>query len=1042
MGIVYRAFDSTLQRPVAVKIIVDSALSDSNRSILLNEAQSAAKLNHPNIVTIYDVVESTDEQGNRLDFIVMEYVQGKTLHEQPPENEVEKFTIIQQVCLALEHAHKRGVIHRDLKPENIMLVGKQVKLMDFGQARSQQAGNDQPEEYLAGSPAYISPEQVQGRPPDARSDLYSLGVVMYELFTGVLPFGGKSLIDMLSAHLYEEPQPPAKLQPGISLEVQNIILKLLEKTPEQRFQSAAELLAAWDEVEKAATNLPLRHNLPAELTSFIGRQAELSQIKDLLAGVYRLVSLTGSGGVGKTRLALRAAWEQLQNFPDGVWLVELASLSDAELLPQAVISALGLRVDIGISPQAALVAFLRQRRLLLVLDNCEHLIHAAIQLVEDLLRQCPSMKIIVSSREALGVAGEAVFQVPSLAVPAPDPKRDLPGMSAIELLQFDAVRLFTERAVEALPEFELTDQNKSAVVNICQRLDGIPLALELAAARVRVLDVFQIAGRLDDRFRLLTGGRRGALPRQQTLRALIDWSYDLLDAAEKAALQRLSVFSGGWVLGAAEAVCIDQSPPAGQAGADFVDLLTQLVNKSLVMQRRGPAGEPRYYLLETIRQYARDKLLDAGFMVETRACHFNYYYHFTLSAQDNLRGALQFEWLQRVNDELDNLRAALDWALTNDPEAGVKMAFHLRRYWSNQVPSTDGREWLGRLLDTPAMRKPSLTRVFGLVEYAFLSSYHAELVLAKTLADEALQIAHQLNDTLGIALALHAVGYVLCSQGYTELGGAHFLESLSFYMRLGNKVGMADVLFSLGTLADANHFSQATEDLEKALALARERNDLSLVIACLDSLGMAAFRAEEYETARQRLTEALSLLHQHNLPEQMADVTLHYLGELELYTGNYDQAQEYMERVMILLKNQGQGLWIYWATVKLGYVYLRKGDLSKAAASFAECLANFLSLGVKIGVVFTVEGIASLAVLEHEYQRAMTLYTWANMTRQELGDRRPPDEQRAVGSDIDKIRARLDTFAQAQAHTHGTRLSFEQAIDYALQVLKQFQSPV
>src|SRR5262245_27401277 len=363
------------------------------------------------------------------------------------------------------------------------------------------------------------------------------------------------------------------------------------------------------------------NNLPLQLTSFVGRARALAAVHDLL-GRARLLTLTGAGGCGKTRLALQAAAEAVDAHPDGVWFVDLAPLADAALLPAAVLAALGLQETPGRPAMAALVEHLRLRGLLLVVDNCEHLVDACARLVDALLRACPRLAVLATSREMLSVPGEAAWRVPSLALPdawAPTPAAD-------DLARYEAIALFVERARLVQSDFVLAAANADAVRQVCGRLDGIPLALELAAARVRVLPVEQIAARLDDRFRLLTGGSRTALRRQQTLKALVDWSYDLLSGAERAVLRRLAVFSGGWALGAGEAVCADD-PGAGPSDAvadvdraEVLDVLTALVDKSLV-QAEPRAGEERYRLLETIRQYAEDKLLDAGEAAAVRARH-------------------------------------------------------------------------------------------------------------------------------------------------------------------------------------------------------------------------------------------------------------------------------------------------------------------------------------------------------------------------------------------------------------------------------------
>jgi len=351
-----------------------------------------------------------------------------------------------------------------------------------------------------------------------------------------------------------------------------------------------------------ATLADPRHNLPRQLTPFIGREKEIKQVKDLLAG-NSMVTLTGSGGVGKTRLSIRVAEDLVNSFADGIWFVELASLTDPKLVVQTIALTLGLREEAGFSFQEALEFFLKSRQVLLALDNCEHLIEACARLADSLLRQCTRLKLLASSREALGVAGEIVFHVPSLSMPDPQEQAEL-----MKMTDYDAVRLFVERGKAVMPAFHITPESAQYILRICERLDGIPLALELAAARLNMLDTEQIASRLDNTFRLLVGGARTAVPRQQTLRATIDWSYQLLSEQERLLLRRLSVFVGGCSLEGVEAVCAGEGLEEGE----ILDLLTSLVNKSMVIADQMQGAKTRYHLLETVRQYAREKLFDVG----------------------------------------------------------------------------------------------------------------------------------------------------------------------------------------------------------------------------------------------------------------------------------------------------------------------------------------------------------------------------------------------------------------------------------------------
>jgi predicted ATPase len=462
-----------------------------------------------------------------------------------------------------------------------------------------------------------------------------------------------------------------------------------------------------------------RHNLPTSLSSFIGRERELTEVQARLTGA-RLVTLTGGGGCGKTRLAREVAWAVLDHYPDGVWLVELAALTDPALVPQTVAAVFGMREAPHVPIATALATSLQARRLLLVIDNCEHLLDACARLADALLRACPELRVLATSREALGITGELAWRVPSLPVPAPS---ELPPFA--ELQQNPAVRLFVERAAAIQPRFVLTEQNAQTVVQVCQRLDGIPLALELAAVRIEALTVDQLAARLDQRFRLLTGGSRTALPRQQTLRATLDWSYELLSDPERRLFCCLSVFAGGWTLEAAEAVC------AGQAiqPEDVVELLTRLVRKSLVAAEEGRDGTARYRLLETLRQYAHERLTEAGEAHTARERHASYY----LALAEEV-GPSMYEWavaaVDRLLTEHDNLRAAARWfGESNAVEPAVRLGGQLWGVWVFAGYLTEGRSQLRSLLALPSTERTPrdwarLAYSHGLVE-CFLEDYVA-----------------------------------------------------------------------------------------------------------------------------------------------------------------------------------------------------------------------------------------------------------------------------------------------------------------------------
>lgn len=435
----------------------------------------------------------------------------------------------------------------------------------------------------------------------------------------------------------------------------------------------------------------LPNNLTIQLTSFIGREREITEVKRVLGGT-RLVTLTGSGGAGKTRLALQVAADVVEAYPNGIWLAEFAPIADPTLVPKIVASALNVPEQPGHNMTETLTDSLRRKTLLLVLDNCEHLLTDCAELTTALLRACPQVRILTTSREALGVPGETLWRVPSLSLP------DAGQVPTVEdMVQCEAVRLFVDRAVATAPEFAITPKNASAIARICQRLDGIPLAIELAAARVKVLAVDQIAARLDDRFRLLTGGSRIAVPRQQTLRATMDWSYGLLLEKERAVFRQLSVFAGGWALEAAEAVCVGKRIKKHAV----LDLLAELVEKSLV-EMETQDGEARYRFLETIRQYSWEKLVESKEAAAVRTRHRDWYLALAERAESELHGPQQGVWLERLESEHDNLRAALRWSKTEEggAEAWLRLAGALHWFWNIRGHASEGRDWLEGALST------------------------------------------------------------------------------------------------------------------------------------------------------------------------------------------------------------------------------------------------------------------------------------------------------------------------------------------------------
>ncbi len=623
------------------------------------------------------------------------------------------------------------------------------------------------------------------------------------------------------------------------------------------------------------------HNLPIQLTSFIGRMREIAEVKGLLAAA-RLVTLTGSGGAGKTRLALQVAADVVEGYPDGVWLAEFAPIADPALVPKTVASALNVPEHPGRDMMETLVDALRPKALLLLLDNCEHLLAACRDLAAALLRKCPQLRILATSREGLGVPGETCWRVPSLSVP--EDLGHLPPSE--ELVLYDAVRLFVDRAVATTPGFTVTRENAPAVARVCHKLDGIPLAIELAAARVKVLAVEQIAARLDDRFRLLTGGSQIVLPRQQTLRAAIDWSYHLLSETERVLLRRVSVFAGGWTLEAAESVCAVGSVVA----ANILDLLTSLVDKSLVLAET-QHGEARYRLLETVRQYARDRVVEAGEEAEVRTRHRAWCVALAEQAGAELRGPRQGVWLERLEVEHDNLRAALAWG-RDDPGGAEAMLslpgalgwfWFLRGYWS------EAREWseeaLNRRCDAPRAIRP---RAYW--SASFFAWRVGDDERAKMLGEEGLAIARELGDKYHTVWLLVSLGIVAMRPLAYREAAERFEEAIRLAREAGDKWWVSTVLSNQGILARRQgDFDRATALHEEALILVREVGDTAWVGYTLRCLGIVTLQQGDCRRAEGFFKESLRLSRETGF-QWITTESLVGLAGVSNADGNYDRA--------------------------------------------------------------------------------------------------------------------------------------------------------
>lgn len=772
------------------------------------------------------------------------------------------------------------------------------------------------------------------------------------------------------------------------------------------------------------------NNLPVQLTTFIGREKEIAQVKQELLE-HRLVTLTGAGGTGKTRLSLQVAAELLDHFPHGIWLVELAPLTDPELIPRTILSTIGVNEQAGRASIELLKEYLHQKTSLIVLDNCEHLIEASARVTDILLSAAPDLKMLVSSREALGLKGELAYPVPSLSLPD---LRNLP--IAEQLSQYEAVRLFIDRASLISPHFVVDRDNAPFIAQICHRLDGIPLAIELAAARVKVLTVEQISSRLDDRFRLLTGGARTALPRQQTLRALIDWSYDILSENEQLLLRRLSVFAGSWTLETAEAVCSGD----GIESYDVLDLLSQLVNKSLVvvMERSGsrvksPSAQAplRYRMLETIRQYGREKLLEAGEGTTIRDHHFDYYLRTAERVLLEFFGPKELLWLVWLEDEWDNLRAAVEWSIETRPQAGLDLVNCLGSLFLGvQNHLMELQNWLLQLISHPANAARTDTRARGLLHWAWYANANYEShARTQTMIEEAVSIYQESGDRNGLA---HSYLAKALAAHTLEAGLAYFEKALTLLRETNDKVWTGFALLYFGWLIETQDYARKLASLEESLAIYRELGFVSGIIDVLKQLGALAIREGNFELAHVRLDEGLSILQKH--ASILGDsITMSYdLGDLAYYEGNYGLAQIYYESSLAWAREKYLSFPEAWANARLGYLYTRLGQGENARLYYREALLPYQKGNTRVGVLFTIEGFASLAVCEGQWERATKLFSWASTRREEGGELRPPVEQASIERDLEIIKSALSEAEFTKFSAEGRAMTMEQAIAFSL----------
>jgi predicted ATPase/class 3 adenylate cyclase len=823
-------------------------------------------------------------------------------------------------------------------------------------------------------------------------------------------WGGQTLISHSTEALIRQSLPPGMNLLDLG---EHRLKDLLE--PEHLFQIVHPDLLQGFAPLRTLSALP--NNLPLQLTSFIGREGEIVEVERLLSA-QRLVTLTGIGGVGKTRLALQVAAEVLETFPDGVWLVELDALSDDGLLPQAVATALGVREEPGRTLRETVLAALRSRTLLLVLDNCEHMIDACAHFVHTVLEDSPGVRILATSREPLRVPGEIVRLVPALSLPDHE---DLP---VEQLGDYEAVRLFVERAVLVRPQFVLTPENAAAVAWIVGQLAGVPLAIELAAARLKALSVSEVSARLADAFRLLTGGARTALPRHQTLRAAIDWSHDQLSEDERTALRRVAGFRGSFSLDAAAAVCGEEFQALTVA-----DLLGSLTEKSLVLtDARGEVS--RYRLLEIMRQYGQAKAEASGEWASILDRHLAFFLDVARRAAAEMRGLQEQRWLERLDLDHDNLSAALEHAhLRGQAEPLLELAASLEQFWQVRGYWSEGRQWLETTLAVEGAA-PTPLRARALGALANLAYSQADFDRAIEFGTQALAAYRVLADPHGMARSLGTLGNIAYHRGDYGTASAQHAQSLEEARRAGARYESAAALLNLAIIADhQGEFPRATALSLESLQLFREEHEARGTAGALNLLGVLASDQGDHARAGEYFRESLSISREIGDKRGIA-AGLNSLAQVAGARGDFSTARELYEQSLGIRRSLGQVWGVADTLTNLGELAYHSGDMPGAIAFFQESLRLRRSLGDKAGVARCMEGLALVAPTPVV---AVRLLGAASKLRGDLGHPAPPSIAGDHDKYLDSLRTAIDG-AFLRVWSDAQALTLDEAVDEALSI--------
>lgn len=998
MGEVYRATDTRLGRTVAIKVL-PGHLSQKveQRQRLEQEARTISKLAHPNVCTLHDIGH---HEG--VDFLVLEFVEGKTLRELMTDGTLSMRKVVDiavQIAEGLAQAHEAGIVHRDLKPENLMVSNGIVKILDFGLAKLEvveESDSNSTDIFesnpgvLMGTIQYMSPEQARGESLDYRSDQFSFGLVLYEMATGKRAFKRNTTSEALLAINAAEPEAIGALNPEAPPPLCWVVERCLAKDPEKRYTSTRDMARDLAELRTRLSDLQHRRpaetratNLPVPGTAFVGRDKELAALKEvLLRADVRLVTVTGPGGIGKSRLALEVAREMGGEFSSGTYFVALAAVNEPEMIPFSIAQALGVRETAGEARLESLKKYLQSVRgpMLLMLDNFEQVV-AGAPLLAEMLALAPSLKLMVTSRSALHVYEEHEFPVPPLGLPKADSLHSLAALS-----KYSAITLFVQRAAAVKPDFKLTEENAGAVAEICARLDGLPLAIELAAARAKLLSPSAILSRLASRLQLLTGGARDLPARQQTLRQAIDWSYDLLTAPEQKLFRRLAVFRGGCTLEAVESVCNTKS----DLELDVLDGMGSMVDKSLMRQIEQEDGEPRFVMLETIREYGLEKMAASGEEKLTRRAHAAYCIVLAEEGAAEDSAAKLTGWLERFEIENNNFRAALEWlTASGDAEWGLRLGAALFRFWEAREYLAEGRGRLEKVLKLPGAAAA----------------------------------------TSGRMRALSAAGILAAAQGDFSASNQLFAESLAAARELGDERSIAVSVNALAINArDLGEFSASRERFEESLGLWRELGDVLAVARALSNLANVAKLLGAYQESRALYQECLSIF------RELGDRTgaawaLNHEGAAASDQGDCAGARALYEESLASFRELGDRWGIAGSLADLGNLARDEKDYRAAEEMYRESIAVFQELEHKRGIARLLESIACSEAAQGRPERALRMAGAAAALRQSIGAPMTPTEQGKLESSVELTQQALSMAAGRMAWLEGWAMPVEKVLE-------------